>query len=171
MYVDVDEKVYHGLYTLMNKFGEVTGWWFIRTGKTIELEQCIMKIKKRYEMHNFDRPLIVYSDRPEMDRSVWERIWPSIEPDQEETAKVNNHSADTILKLPEKELPTVVYQVDECSAVVTRIRECIHTKENETVLGFDIEWNRGCYPVATIQLSLKCEKSFIFCIKSLIGKR
>ena len=26
MYVNTDEKVYHGLYTLMNEFGEVTGW-------------------------------------------------------------------------------------------------------------------------------------------------
>ena len=26
VYVNTDEKVYHGLYTLMNEFGEVTGW-------------------------------------------------------------------------------------------------------------------------------------------------
>jgi hypothetical protein len=32
-------------------------------------------------MHNFDRPVIVYSDRPEMDRSVWEKICHTLKPD------------------------------------------------------------------------------------------
>ena len=32
VYVNTDEKVYLGLYTLMNEFGEIIGWWFIRTG-------------------------------------------------------------------------------------------------------------------------------------------
>jgi hypothetical protein len=61
----------------MTEFGEVTGWWFIRTGRMEELEYSIRRIKKRYEMSKFQRPEIVYSDRPEMDRSLWERIWPS----------------------------------------------------------------------------------------------
>ena len=38
IYVNTDEKVYHGLYTIMNEYGQVTGWWFIRTGKMEELE-------------------------------------------------------------------------------------------------------------------------------------
>lgn len=92
VYVNVDEKVYHGLYTLMNEYGQVMGWWFIRTGnKTLlfltmlrsshigflltslfhspssiffagkmeELEECIKKLRHRYEINGFSRPLIV----------------------------------------------------------------------------------------------------------------
>ena len=49
-----------------------------------ELEESIRNMRKRYEVHNFARPLIVCSDRPEMDRSIlWEKIWPSLQPTNE----------------------------------------------------------------------------------------
>ena len=39
----------------MDEFGEVIGWWIIRTGKMEELEESINELKKGYEMHNFAR--------------------------------------------------------------------------------------------------------------------
>lgn len=173
VYVNVDEKVYHGLYTLMNEFGEVTGWWFIRTGKMDEIEESIRRIKKRYEMHNFDRPTVVYSDRPEMDRSVWEKIWPSVRPDPDQKLGDTSDTRDvTEMQLPPSiGSPTVVTQADECCAIINRIRENLNMKESENVLGFDLEWNKGNNPVATIQLSLRSGLSFVFCLKGILGKR
>ena len=173
VYVNVDEKVFHGLYTLMNEFGEVTGWWFIRTGKMDEIEASIKRIKKRYDMHNFDRPIIIYSDRPEMDRSIWERIWPSIQPNEDEGSGDISHTANIVqMQLPPSmESPNVVTRADECCAVINRIRENLNVNESENVIGFDLEWNKGNNPVATIQLTLRSGLTFIFCLKGILGKR
>ena len=172
VYVNTDEKVYHGLYTLMNEFGEVIGWWFIRTGKMEELEESIRKLKKRYEMHNFARPLIVYSDRPDVDRSIWEKIWPSVQPINEVPSNPCNPDGPNYFSFPiDVGVPTVIYKSSECSAVINRIRENLEMVDEEKVLGLDLEWNRGNNPVATIQLSLRNGLSFVFCLKGLLGKR
>lgn len=42
IYVKVSEKVYHGLYTLMNEYGQIVAWIFIRTGKMEEFAECIL---------------------------------------------------------------------------------------------------------------------------------
>lgn len=174
IYVNTDEKVYHGLYTLMNEFSEVIGWWFIRTGKMEELEDSIRRLKKRYEMHNFDRPVIVYSDRPEMDRSIWEKIWPTLKPDvvadTSSFTECHNSGLETLCFPISTSLPTVIYKSDECCGVVNRIRELIEGNAMK-VLGFDLEWNRGSNPAATIQISFHSGLSFIFCLKGILGKR
>lgn len=177
VYVNTDEKVYHGLYTLMNEFGEVTGWWFIRTGKMEELENSIKRIKKRYEMNKFQRPEIVYSDRPEMDRSLWERIWPSLNPDETDNHGVTLSSVGSSSDVPCLSFPsganliTVIQKTDECSSVINRIRECLDMEEGQKVLGFDMEWNRGNNPTATLQFSTITGHSFIFCLKGILAKK
>ena len=172
VYVNVDEKVYHGLYTLMNEFGEVMGWWFIRTGKMEELENSIRMLRKRYEMNNFERPQIIYSDRPEMDRSLWEKIWPSIQPDCNLTSPIPNSTDAIIFSFPtDIGNPMVIYNSLECSSVINRIRENLESEEGDKTLGFDMEWNRGNNSVATIQLALKTGPSFVFCLKGILGKR
>ena len=174
VYVNTDEKVYHGLYTLMNEYGEVIGWWFIRTGKMEELEDSIGRLKKRYELHNFKRPQIIYSDRPEMDRSIWEKIWPSLRPDEKMVNQVGESLSDKAeyLQFPtDKSLPNVIYKTDECSTIINRMRECLDAYEGKKVLGFDLEWNRGCNPAATIQFSLMDGLSFVFSLKGILGKR
>jgi hypothetical protein len=156
----------------MNEFGEVLAWWFIRTGKMEELEEMIRNLKKRYEMHNFTRPLVVYSDRPEMDQSIWENIWPSIEPDNEVTSiRCSPGNGDYLAFPPNVGVPTVIYKANECSAVINRIRENLDADEGDKVMGFDLEWNRGNNPAATIQLCLRNGLSFVFCLKGLLGKR
>ena len=172
VYVNTDEKVYHGLYTLINEFGEIIGWWFIRTGKMEELEDSIRKMKKRYEMHNFTRPHIVYSDRPDMNRSIWEKIWPSVQPNNEVTSIPRNPDGPKYFSFSiDVGVSTVVYKSSECNAVINRIWENLEMVGEEKVLGFDLEWNRGNNPVATIQLSLRNGLSFVFCLKGLLGKR
>ena len=176
VYVNVDEKVYHGLYTLMNEFGEVIGWWFIRTGRMNELEDCILKLKQRYEMNHFTRPIVVYSDRPEMDRSIWEKLWPSLRVDDSlEPASELSETIDTpYLALPSgPNAPaiSVIYKCDECMSVINRIRELLDMHDGQKVLGFDLEWNRGSNPVATIQFLCSSGHSFIFCLKAILGKR
>lgn len=173
IYVNTDEKVYHGLYTIMNEYGQVTGWWYIRTGKMEELESSIRRLKKRYEINNFKRPEIVYSDRPEMDRSMWEKIWPSLIPD---TALANqlhpSISTITAFSLPkELNLITLIHKSDECSSVIYRIREILEGLDEQKVLGFDIEWNKGNNPAATIQFSIKTGHSYLFSLKGILGKR
>ena len=54
----------------MNEYGEVLGRWFIRTDKLEELEYSIKRLKKTYELNDFYRPVIVYCDQHEMDRST-----------------------------------------------------------------------------------------------------
>lgn len=172
VYVNTDEKVYHGLYTLMNEFGEIIGWWFIRTGKMEELEEMIRKLRKRYLMHNFTRPQIVYSDRPEMDRSIWERIWPSIQPDSNVSSIPCNPGNVAYLTFPpDVGVPTVIYNANDCSAIIYSIREKLDRDEGEKVIGFDLEWNRGNNPAAIIQICLRSGISFVFSLKSLLGKR
>jgi hypothetical protein len=159
VYVNVDEKVYHGLYTLMNEYGEVIGWWFIRTGRMDELEECILNLRKRYEMNHFTRPIVVYSDRPEMDRSIWEKLWPSLRVDDSmvpatEQSDTNNTPFLTLPSGPNAPAISVIYKYDECVPIINSIRELLDMREGQRVLGFDLEWNRGGNPVATIQFYL-----------------
>jgi hypothetical protein len=137
-----------------------------------ELEDSIKKLKKRYEMHNFARPHIVYSDRPEMDRSIWEKIWPSVQPVHELKTVPCNPNGPKYLSFPiDVGVPTVIYKSSECSAVINRIRENLEILDEGKVLELDLEWNRGQNPVATIQISLRNGLSFVFCLKGLLGKR
>lgn len=180
VYVNVDEKVYHGLYTLMNEYGEVIGWWFIRTGRMDELEDCILKMRQRFEMNHFNRLIVVYSDRPEMDRSIWEKLWPSLRVDDSlnsvdaistHNLKINNTPFLSLPSGPDAPAISVIYKSDECVSIVNRIRELLDMNEGQRVLGFDLEWNRGSNPVATIQFSCSSGHSFIFCLKAILGKR
>jgi hypothetical protein len=144
VYVNVDEKVYHGLYTLMNEYGEVIGWWFIRTGRMDELEECILKLRQRYEMNHFTRPIVVYSDRPEMDRSIWEKLWPSLRVDDSLVpATAQSDTSNTpflsLLSGPNAPAISVIYKCDECVSIINRIRELLDMREGQKVLGFDLE--------------------------------
>jgi hypothetical protein len=138
----------------------------------------IRRIKKRYEMNKFQRPEIVYSDRPEMDRSLWERIWPSLNSGDTsdyhgQVLSSTGPSSDVpYLSLPSgANLITVIQKTDECSAVINRIRDCLDTNEGQKVLGFDMEWNRGNNPTATLQFSTITGHTFIFCLRGILGKK
>ena len=83
-----------------------------------------------------------------MDRSLWEKIWPSLQPDPTLANQLNPStttgqvSTITTFSLPsDAKLITVIYKAEECSAVVNRIREILEMNDEHKVLGFDIEWN------------------------------
>jgi hypothetical protein len=153
----------------MNEFGEVIGWWFIRTGKMEELEDSIKGLKKRYEMNGFTPPVIVYSDRPEMTRSLWERIWSSLRPDI--PVIPSGHVSLPLLSLPADRQVIVVTRLDECTTHIDRLRNLVEGQKDGKIVGLDVEWNQGLHPVATIQVSTVEGNCFIFCLKGILGKR
>lgn len=137
-------------------------------------------MRKRFEMNHFNRPIVVYSDRPEMDRSIWEKLWPSLRVDDSLNSadaisthnfKINNTPFLSLPSSPDAPAISVIYKSDECVSIVNRIRELLDMNEGQRVLGFDLEWNRGSNPVATIQFSCSSGHSFIFCLKAILGKR
>lgn len=143
----------------MNEYGEVLGRWFIRTDKLEELEYSIKRLKKTYELNDFYRPVIVYCDQHEMDRSTQDKIFGNEERNDVKFVgkSLSNGSTDKAeyLHFPtDNAILDVTYKGYECSTVINRIRKCLDVDAGRKVLDFDLEWSRGCNPAATLQHSI-----------------
>lgn len=43
-----------------------------------EQRSALVKMKGRYQMHNFGVLKAVYTDRPDQDKRIWEEVWPEL---------------------------------------------------------------------------------------------
>ena len=57
------ERGFMGIYTVMNEFGKVLGFWFVNGTQLLEVESCLRGIEKRYRLHKFDGPQFFTTDR------------------------------------------------------------------------------------------------------------
>jgi hypothetical protein len=54
---------FEGLYTVMNEFGKILGWWFVNGTTLREVESSLRGINRRYMLHGFQGPLAFTTDR------------------------------------------------------------------------------------------------------------
>src|SRR3546814_17405375 len=78
VYIATNVKVYHGLLSIMNEYGQVSGYWRVKTGSQEELRGSMMKRAERYRAFGFEMPAAVYTDRAPNDRKFLEDIWSSL---------------------------------------------------------------------------------------------
>jgi hypothetical protein len=54
---------YKALYVIMNEFGEILGWYLLRTEQHEELRPLLLGLKQRLEKRGAAPPTLVYTDR------------------------------------------------------------------------------------------------------------
>jgi len=54
---------FSGLYTLMNGYGQVVGFWFTHSTNLKELEDVLRGVAHRFKVHGIKGPLLLYTDR------------------------------------------------------------------------------------------------------------
>jgi hypothetical protein len=53
---------FQGLYTIMNEFGKIVGFWFVNSTNMKELEDRLRDLERRYRQHNFQGPYMLTVD-------------------------------------------------------------------------------------------------------------
>lgn len=56
-------RVFHGVYTLMNEFGQILGFWFTSGTNLEEVEEALRGVARRYKQHGHDGPEAFTTDR------------------------------------------------------------------------------------------------------------
>lgn len=174
-------KPFTAMYTLMNEFGQVVGWWFTTGTGMNELNECLMKLKHRYELLGFEGPLSFTTDRCCQDRTSLETtlaLNSVADPDVDDTdiqgdrAGEEDESTEVfeVVSLPsEPRLASTSQQTDLFVAEISR-----HFMENSTeiqVMGMDTEYHRGQYKAKCLQIALPNGTTYIFHLASICKRR
>jgi len=64
-------KAFAAMYCIMNKFGQVAAWWFTTGTGMKELEQSVIKLRRRYDQLGYDEPESFTTDRCCNERNFW----------------------------------------------------------------------------------------------------
>ena len=64
-------RAFEGLYTLMNGYGQVVGFWFTHGTTLEELEPMLRGVARRYKDYGFNGPLLFTTDRCCDERKFW----------------------------------------------------------------------------------------------------
>ena len=56
------KRGFQGLYTLMNEFGKIVGFWLVNSTNMREVEERLRDIERRYRQHGFSGPFMFTAD-------------------------------------------------------------------------------------------------------------
>ena len=56
------KRGFQGLYTLMNEFGKIVGFWLVNSTNMREVEERLQDIERRYRQHGFSGPFMFTAD-------------------------------------------------------------------------------------------------------------
>jgi hypothetical protein len=57
------ERGFEGVYTIMNEFGKILGFWFVNGTTLQEVEGCLRGINRRFRLRGVNGPLVFTTDR------------------------------------------------------------------------------------------------------------
>jgi hypothetical protein len=168
------ERGFEGIYTLMNEFGKILGFWFVSGTTMKELEESLRGINRRYELHGFDGPLIFTTDRCCDDRDFisgkrnkGERpIFVSFENQSGEPENnADNSAAGSFMQILQADLPCPPVLVTSkdigIAACGDIISEC--DEKGWDVIAIDTEWVIGTKQGPhVIQIGLPDGNTYIF---------
>ena len=171
------ERAFEGLYSLMNEYGQIIGWWFVHSTNLSEVREKLKSVAKRFKAHGFTGPLLFFTDRCCTERSFFtEGTADDAEDVVFETLRgegiqiASNISPKPVAVLPRA--PALLNNADMINSVCGDIlgeASASAAAGNDYVVGFDCEWKigSGMQPAATVQLALPDDRSFVFHIARL----
>jgi len=78
------ERVFEAMFTIMNEYGQIVAYWLTEGSDLKEVRENLLALAKRYQMHGFEGPHSLTTDRCCQERSFWE----GTEEETEETAPI-----------------------------------------------------------------------------------
>jgi hypothetical protein len=168
------ERGFEGIYTLMNEFGKILGFWFVSGTTMKELEESLRGINRRYQLHGFDGPLIFTTDRCCDDRDFLSGrrnkgkcpIFSSFERNQSDAENnAEDLAAGPFVQILQADLPCPPVLVTSKEIGVATcgdiIQEC--DEKDWDVIAIDTEWVIGTKQGPhVIQIGLPDGRTYIF---------
>lgn len=165
VYVAATTQVYHGLFTVMNEYGQVVAFWFVKTGTMEEIRPAMRALRRRYVTMGWPLPVAIYSDRALQDNTFLQdvllRAYHHRDGGRDNAVAPVPSSPDRIADLPWMTLPAqghviLVGHRRDCEQAVRAVRAEL-TRTGDDFVGFDCEWDiplgGGRSPISLIQIS------------------
>ena len=146
------EHGFVGLYTVMNEFGKILGFWFVNGTTLVEVEDALRGLAKRYRMHGFRGPTFLTTDRCCTEREFFagtnnkekKPVFPSLlgnlavnDNQIDEANTMNGFKEVRVLALPTAPISPQTKETANTTAadIVKRCRQ-----NNWNVVAVDCEW-------------------------------
>ncbi len=138
-------KPFAAMYTLMNEYGQVGGWWFTHGTSLKEIKPHIMGVAKRYKLHGFEGPEFTTSDRCCQEHSFWVNnliVRKENQAHDDVTDADDDDDLVEVVGLPSR--PKLLHKLQLVPVLVEEITEKIEkSKLEERVIAVDCEWQIG----------------------------
>jgi hypothetical protein len=158
-----NSKPFAAVYCVLNEIGQVVAWWLTTGTGMSELENSIGKIKTRNELHGFDGPDIVSTDRCCQERHFWNKLF-KLDSAAAAMSELKESDLRTIrvIKLPTRaELVTTVEGTDLVIGNVISTYIMSQPREQQVIF-VDTEWKIGNAKADLLILALLDGRVFLF---------
>ena len=144
-------RAFEGVFTLMNQYGQVAGFWFVYATHMELLRDALEGVARRFKEQGFEGPLLYYTDRccaergfltgtGKFDHAVFDTL-------QKSGIKVQTAiTAAPFLKTPEKPIYMNDSRIfsEQVASIITELDAedypC-HHDDGRPAFGIDCEWN------------------------------
>jgi hypothetical protein len=160
------ERAYTAMYTVMNEYGQVVAWWLTNTTSLAELKNGLKALKRRYEVHGFEGPEFVTSDRCCQEREFWKDVVGDVF--VEDSTELESDELDVVKKVL---LPSQLAYSHSLQVIAANVGTICHYLESlpaeQQVVGVDCEWSPWARKAHVVQLGLPDGQTFVFQVANL----
>ena len=163
-------RAFEGMYTVMNEYSQILGFWFVNGTSLSEIEPCLQGLNARYKLHGFEGPIFFTTDRCCDERSFFEGaasnekcpIFDSFCGLASHDGEVDTHS----ITINQVRLPKPAVYIENTDVANVTASQIINTCNG--VVSYDSEWciGRGNQKPQTIQIGLANGNTYIFKVGS-----
>ena len=162
------DRAYGAMYSLMNPYGQVMGWWFMNGTSLDEVKPYIRKLMCRYDTHGFEGPNFVFTDRCCGERGFWKenlRVQELVD-SVEDFLDEFDHEIVKEVSLPVA--PVFAKSSELINSNVGVISQYLSTMPKEKrVISVDCEWVVGSKKAHVVSIGLLDGRTFVFQIANL----
>eukprot|EP00984_Skeletonema_dohrnii_P038671 scaffold42201_cov150-Skeletonema_dohrnii-CCMP3373.AAC.1 len=156
-------KPFTAVYCLLNEFSQVVAWWLTTGTGMDELEEPFRQLRKRFDIHGFDGPLSVTTDRCCHERYFWNGVFGPMNADAAENAHLLPGDTDEIEVVHPPHNARCAYDTEVAGALVGEISRYIANEPSERqVIVVDGEWTIGNSKMDLLIIGLLNGQVFLF---------
>ena len=160
-------RIYTAMYTMMNEYGQVPGFWFTYGTSMTELDTNMQKLALRYELHGFKGPHFVTTDRCCQERDYWKKHFKLGNDDFSEVVNADEFIEDDdyvmqkFVNLPK--CTNVIINARAAEGAVGEISTYLASLPSEQrVIAVDCEWTIGSKKAHVLQIGLSDGSTYVF---------
>ena len=122
------ERPFVAIYSVMNEYSEIVGYWFCRTKSQKELTSALSHIEARYKKFGYKRIELWFTDDVDAEVGTLSAIFPSLRTEWKPSATFYQWSGNTV----------VCDNATKIASATTELKRAAAAGEK---LGMDAEWN------------------------------